>query len=114
MEDMGCEVIIAPKAVKAITHYLLIPAAPLLQDLRIFPSYVGLLSSNDRAAKVKKYLEKKRNRKFKKHIRYECRQTLAVKRTRINGRFVKSNSRKSTEDEDTLFISVKSDPCEGL
>jgi hypothetical protein len=100
MEEVRYEVIVVPKVVKAITRYLLIPATPLLQDLRIFPSYTGPLSSNSRAAKVKKYLEKKKSRKFKKHIRYECRQSLAVKRTRVNGRFVKCNSRRSTEDDD--------------
>lgn len=114
MEEARYGVIVVPKAVKAITRYLLIPATPLLQDLRVFPSYTGPLSSNSRAAKVKKYLEKKKSRKFKKHIRYECRQSLAVKRTRVNGRFVKCNSRRSTEDEDSLLISSKYTICEGI
>ena len=107
MELSPSEAIIAPKAVKAITHYLLIPAAPLLFDSRIFPLFAGPLTTNDRAAKVMRYLEKKRRRKFARHIRYECRQNLAVKRTRVNGRFVKSNSRKSTEDEETIFPLLK-------
>ena len=94
--------IIEPKVIKPISHYMLIPAAQFLQDSRIFPCLIGSLTVNDRAAKIKNYLEKKRKRKFNKHIRYECRQSLAVKRTRINGRFVKSNSRKSTEDEETM------------
>ena len=108
------ETIIRPKPVKAISCYLLIPAAPLLYDLRIFPCFVGGLSKNDRAAKVKRYLEKKSMRKTRGHIRYQCRQSLAVKRTRVNGRFVKSNSRKSTEDDESLDACRASVPCESV
>jgi CCT motif len=103
MEGRECEKIIAPKAIKATTQYLLIPAGPLLHDSRVFPCYIGTLDLNDRAAKVKMYLEKKRKRKFARHIRYQCRQSLAEKRTRLNGRFVKTSSRRSTEDEDSLI-----------
>jgi len=112
MEGDCFETIVAPKAIKAVTRYLLIPAASFLQDSRIFPCLVGRLTESVRAAKVRKYLEKKRKRKFAKHIRYECRRTLAVTRTRLNGRFIKSNSRKSTEDEESMFLGEKS--CEGL
>lgn len=112
MEEDCCETIIAPKAINAVAQYLLIPAASFLQDSRIFPSLVGRLNEVDRAAKVRKYLAKKRKRKFAKHIRYECRRTLAVTRTRLNGRFIKSNSRKSTEDEETMYMIDKT--CEAL
>ena len=114
MEAKDCENIIAPKAVKPVPQYLLIPAAPFLNDLRIFPCLIGRLTLNDRAAKVKNYLEKKKKRRFCKHIRYQCRQSLAEKRTRSNGRFVKSNSRKSTEDEDTLGTCVQYALCQEI
>ena len=108
------ETIIRPKPVKAISFYLLVPAAPLLNDIRIFPYFIGGLSMSDRGAKIKRYLEKKSMRKTRTHIRYQCRQSLAVKRTRINGRFIKSNSRKSTEDDEILDACRALQPCEAL
>lgn len=105
MEERSPDEIIEPKPVKAIGQFLLIPAGPLLYDPRIFPCFIGLLSKNDRAAKIRRYIEKKNKRKSAGHIRYHCRQSLAVKRSRLNGRFVKSNSRKSTEDDETLCES---------
>jgi hypothetical protein len=113
MEGDRSVTFIAPVAIKATTQFILIPAAPFFQDSRIFPSLLEKITELDRAAKVKKYLEKKRKRNFARHIRYECRRTLAVSRTRQNGRFIKSNSRKSTEDEETMFISEKV-PCEAI
>lgn len=113
MEGDCSQILIAPKAIKATTQYILIPAAPFFQDSRIFPSLFQKITELDRLAKVKRYLEKKRKRKFSKHIRYECRRTLAVTRSRQNGRFIKSNSRKSTEDEETLYICEKQ-PCEAI
>lgn len=53
--------------------------------------FVGRLTAAERQEKVRKFLEKKKNRKFKS-IRYSVRKNLAEKRQRIQGRFVKSKS----------------------
>ncbi|XP_022756304.1 zinc finger protein CONSTANS-LIKE 4-like [Durio zibethinus] len=47
------------------------------------------LSSADREARVLRYREKKKNRKFEKTIRYASRKAYAEMRPRIKGRFVK-------------------------
>lgn len=52
-------------------------------------SYIGPLTQDQRQDKVGKYLEKKKNRKWK-HIRYGIRKDLADKRERVQGRFVKT------------------------
>ena len=41
--------------------------------------------------KVHRYLEKRKNRKWVKKISYTCRKSVADKRLRIKGRFVKSS-----------------------
>mmetsp|Transcript_30885 Transcript_30885/g.75491 ORF Transcript_30885/g.75491 Transcript_30885/m.75491 type:complete len:236 (-) Transcript_30885:107-814(-) len=45
----------------------------------------------DRKEALLRYKEKKRNRTFKKTVRYECRKQLADSRPRVKGRFVKKN-----------------------
>lgn len=50
---------------------------------------VGLLTTEQRHIKVKNYLLKKQKRKSVNNVRYECRQNLAQKRFRYQGRFVK-------------------------
>ena len=47
------------------------------------------INSQERKAKVQRYLEKKRRRRGEKAVRYECRQDLASKRFRFQGRFIK-------------------------
>lgn len=47
------------------------------------------LSSADREAKVMRYREKRKNRKFEKTIRYASRKAYAEMRPRIKGRFAK-------------------------
>ena len=47
------------------------------------------LSSADREARVLRYREKRKNRKFEKTIRYASRKAYAESRPRINGRFAK-------------------------
>lgn len=58
---------------------------------------MGFLTVEQRREKVAKYLEKKKNRKWK-HIRYNIRKDLADKRERIQGRFVKTNKCLSHSD----------------
>jgi hypothetical protein len=45
----------------------------------------------ERLAKVRRYLEKRKNRKWVKKVSYVCRRTTAEKRLRIKGRFVKNS-----------------------
>lgn len=47
------------------------------------------LSSVDREARVLRYREKRKNRKFEKTIRYASRKAYAETRPRIKGRFAK-------------------------
>lgn len=50
---------------------------------------VGLLTESERKLKVQRYLDKKKRRKGEKAVRYECRQDLASKRFRYQGRFIR-------------------------
>ncbi|KAL5230975.1 hypothetical protein ABZP36_029751 [Zizania latifolia] len=60
----------------------------------------------EREARVRRYREKRKNRKFQKTIRYASRKAYAEARPRIKGRFVKraassSSSSSSSSDDDT-------------
>jgi hypothetical protein len=55
----------------------------------------------DREARVLRYREKRKNRKFEKTIRYASRKAYAESRPRIKGRFAK---RTETENDD-IFLS---------
>ncbi|KAL6505080.1 hypothetical protein OROGR_024897 [Orobanche gracilis] len=48
------------------------------------------LNSHEREYAVSRYKEKKKTRRYDKHIRYESRKARAETRTRINGRFAKT------------------------
>ena len=49
---------------------------------------IGPLTSQVRLGKVRSYLEKKRNKKYNKKVRYQCRKQVANQRLRIKGRFM--------------------------
>lgn len=55
--------------------------------------FLGPITLEERAAKVSRYLEKKKNRKWK-YVRYNVRKDLADQRQRVQGRFVKTNKIK--------------------
>ncbi|MCD7463853.1 Zinc finger protein [Datura stramonium] len=57
------------------------------------------LSPMDREARVIRYREKKKNRKFEKTIRYASRKAYAETRPRIKGRFVRRTDVKAEADE---------------
>lgn len=67
-----------PRSPKAVTDQLPDPPAQML-------------SPRDREARVLRYREKKKMRKFEKTIRYASRKAYAEKRPRIKGRFAKRN-----------------------
>lgn len=52
--------------------------------------YEKVLTKEERQKKIKKYLQKKKNRKKKNFIRYEVRKTLANNRLRNKGKFIKN------------------------
>ena len=49
---------------------------------------IGTISIEERKEKVKKFLEKRKRRIFKKRISYACRKRVADSRVRIKGRFI--------------------------
>lgn len=57
------------------------------------------LSALDREARVMRYKEKKRMRKFEKSIRYASRKAYAEARPRIKGRFAKRSDMELEVDE---------------
>lgn len=59
------------------------------KELKLSVKMVGLLTEQERKEKVQRYLEKKKLRKGKCKVRYECRQGLAHQRFRYQGRFIK-------------------------
>lgn len=54
------------------------------------------LNSQERETAVSRYKEKKKTRRYEKHIRYESRKVRAESRTRIRGRFAKMDYRDSS------------------
>ncbi|KAL5098838.1 hypothetical protein RYX36_003165 [Vicia faba] len=76
---------------------------------------VGRYSVEERKQKISKYRAKRKQRKFNKIIKYECRKTLADNRTRIRGRFARNDetckipkipSSKTEEYEDELWVDL--------
>ena len=57
----------------------------------------------DREARVMRYREKRKNRKFEKTIRYASRKAYAETRPRIKGRFAKRTDMDS--EMDLMFVS---------
>ena len=59
-----------------------------LVDPRTTWNYIGPISKEERAEKIKLYLEKRKRRTFKRKVKYKGREALANSRVRIKGRFV--------------------------
>ncbi|KAJ6698730.1 ZINC FINGER PROTEIN CONSTANS-LIKE 5 [Salix purpurea] len=66
------------------------------------------LAGTDREARVLRYRERRKNRKFEKTIRYASRKAYAETRPRIKGRFAKRTEMES--DMDSLYSSTSSVP----
>lgn len=61
----------------------------------------------DRQARVLRYREKRKNRKFEKKIRYASRKAYAEMRPRINGRFVKRTESSTEMDVDRWLFTAE-------
>jgi hypothetical protein len=61
------------------------------------------LSAVDREARVLRYREKRKNRKFEKTIRYASRKAYAETRPRIKGRFAKRTDTEVEVDRSSLY-----------
>ncbi|XAR61283.1 hypothetical protein NMG60_11034933 [Bertholletia excelsa] len=60
------------------------------ESSHVFPkTAIRELTSQERDSAISRYKEKKKNRRYDKHIRYESRKIRAEGRTRIKGRFAK-------------------------
>lgn len=57
--------------------------------IHVPPKVVRELTSQERDTAISRYKEKKKTRRYEKHIRYESRKVRAETRTRIKGRFAK-------------------------
>lgn len=55
---------------------------------RLSERMIGPISESDRLSRVRRYLDKKRNKQNMKKFCYQCRKQVAEKRLRIKGRFV--------------------------
>lgn len=74
------------------------------------------LSGVDREARVMRYREKRKNRKFEKTIRYASRKAYAETRPRIKGRFAKRTESTDSDVDRWLFTAstgVSAKSCYG-
>ena len=67
---------------------------------------IGSITVEERREKVRKYLEKRKNKVFKKRISYICRKRVADSRIRVKGRFV-------TKEQASVLISNVSSKTTG-
>ncbi|XP_051140774.1 zinc finger protein CONSTANS-like [Andrographis paniculata] len=70
----------------------------------------GQLSADDREARVLRYREKKKTRKFEKTIRYASRKAYAEVRPRIKGRFAK----RETDGDGGGIVGMVAEPGIGM
>ncbi|CAI9268808.1 unnamed protein product [Lactuca saligna] len=82
---------------------------PLVSDITSLESetfrVATKLTTEERKEKIHRYLKKRKERNFKKKIKYACRKTLADSRPRVRGRFAKNdefgeNNRSNSNDTD--------------
>ncbi|XP_023737985.1 uncharacterized protein LOC111885975 isoform X3 [Lactuca sativa] len=82
---------------------------PLVSDITSLESetfrVATKLTTEERKEKIHRYLKKRKERNFKKKIKYACRKTLADSRPRVRGRFAKNdefgeNNKSNSNDTD--------------
>ena len=83
---------------------------------------IGIYTPGERAAIINRFHGKRSRRMWKKKIRYNCRKSLADRRMRVKGRFVKRSTEQqaklavssvpSTIPEDEKFVSPESSEVE--
>jgi hypothetical protein len=83
---------------------------------------IGIYTPAERAAIISRFHGKRTRRMWKKKIRYDCRKSLADRRMRVKGRFVKRSTEQqaklattsvpSTIPEDDKFVSPESSEVE--
>ena len=78
----------APSVTQRFASYTA-TASSLLPGLDPNEVVIGIYSRAERAAKIRRYREKRANRQWKKKIMYDCRKSFADNRPRVGGRFVK-------------------------
>ncbi|XP_057522316.1 zinc finger protein CONSTANS-LIKE 5 [Amaranthus tricolor] len=61
---------------------------------------VGRYSVEERKHRIRRYLNKRNQRNFRKTIKYACRKTLADRRVRIRGRFAKNQEHEQEQQEE--------------
>ncbi|MED6205772.1 Zinc finger protein CONSTANS-like [Stylosanthes scabra] len=84
------------------------------QQFPPMPMPSTLLSPMDRVARVLRYREKKKTRKFEKKIRYESRKAYAETRPRIKGRFAKRTDVEADEVDQMLSSTLMSEAVYGI
>ncbi|EOA20943.1 hypothetical protein CARUB_v10001279mg [Capsella rubella] len=89
-----------PRSPKAVTDQLTEPPPQMLSPV-------------EREARVLRYREKKKMRKFEKTIRYASRKAYAEKRPRIKGRFAKRNEADAEADQ-TFSTTITFDTGYGI
>lgn len=65
-----------------------IPAPAPVLEIVVVLRQVGLISVEERQAKIARYLEKRKRRTWGKRISYDCRKRVADGRLRFKGRFI--------------------------
>lgn len=84
----------------------------IIISLTIYYFFVYLLYlffNQERNAIILRFKEKRKNRVWKKKIRYHCRKNLADSRVRIKGRFVKGGNKNNNNNENIIINNNNED-----
>nr|XP_043620942.1 zinc finger protein CONSTANS-LIKE 5-like [Erigeron canadensis] len=104
-----CTSSIEPGVIPEENSMLEISAQPLIIPVNVGGTNIvpkaRQLCAVDREARVLRYREKRKNRKFEKKIRYASRKAYAEKRPRIKGRFVKRSELRMELDVDRWLFN---------